>query len=97
MSREYTLDTVRLDSAGDYHCQARNDLGEGTVGSAYLDVFQAPEIVTGLQTSIVKRSGEENFQVGCEFHANMPICKLVLNFSQEYTQFRPVSVEVGIF
>ena len=65
VSREYAIDTVRLDSAGDYHCQARNELGQGTVGSAYLDVFQAPEIVTGLQTSIVKRSGEENFQVSC--------------------------------
>ena len=76
MSREYTLDTVRLDSAGDYHCQARNELGEGTVGSAYLDVFQAPEIVTGLQTSIVKRSGEANFQVACEFHANVQALSL---------------------
>ena len=65
VSREYTIDTVRLDSAGEYHCQARNELGEGTVGSAFLDVLQAPEIVTGLQTSIVKRQGEEDFHVSC--------------------------------
>ena len=40
VSREYTIDTVRLDSAGEYHCQARNELGEATVGSAFLDVLQ---------------------------------------------------------
>ena len=35
------------------------------IGTNQNFLFQAPEIVTGLQTSIVKRSGEENFQVSC--------------------------------
>ena len=48
VSREYAIDTVRLDSAGDYHCQARNEHGQGTVGSAYLDVFQVREEDSGL-------------------------------------------------
>ena len=35
------------------------------MASAHLDVYQAPKIVTGLQTTIMKRAGDTGFIVTC--------------------------------
>ena len=37
---EFTIDFATLDSAGKYFCRPVNELGEGTVASARLDVYQ---------------------------------------------------------
>ncbi len=62
---EFTIDSVRLSSAGKYYCQPENEHGEGTVASAYLDVYQAPKITDGLNNQITKRDGESGFQLSC--------------------------------
>ena len=62
---EFTLDSVRLSNAGKYFCQPSNDLGEGTVASIQVDVYQAPKIITQLQPQIIKRSGDTGFHITC--------------------------------
>ena len=37
---EFTIDFATLDSAGKYFCRPANELGEGSVASARLDVYQ---------------------------------------------------------
>ena len=39
-SSEFTIAFATLDSAGKYFCRPVNELGEGTVASARLDVYQ---------------------------------------------------------
>ena len=62
---EFTIDSTRLSSAGKYYCQAFNDLGEGEVASTFVDVYQAPELITKLQQTIEKRSGDTGFIATC--------------------------------
>ena len=62
---EYTIDSVRLDSAGKYFCQPSNELGEGSIASVTMDVYQAPKIITQLQPNIMKRSGDNGFHITC--------------------------------
>jgi len=62
---EFTLDSVRLNNAGKYLCQPSNDLGEGTVASIVVEVFQSPKIITQLQPQIIKRAGDTGFHITC--------------------------------
>ncbi len=62
---EFTIDSVRLSSAGKYFCQPSNELGEGTVASAYLDVYQPPKVITSLHSEVTKRDGDRGFQLTC--------------------------------
>ena len=62
---ELTIDSVRLSNAGKYNCQPSNDLGEGTVASIQVEVYQAPKIITQLQPQIIKRSGDTGFHITC--------------------------------
>ena len=62
---EYTIDSVRLGSAGKYYCQPTNELGSGGVASIDLDVYQAPKIITPLQAKIKKRAGDTGFHITC--------------------------------
>ena len=65
IASEYTLNSVRLSSAGKYYCQPANDLGQGSVAVVHLDVYQAPKIITELQPKILKRSGDIGFTATC--------------------------------
>ena len=62
---EFTLDSARLNNAGHYHCQATNDLGEGKVATVYMEVYQAPRMVTSLQPSLLKVEGDTGFHITC--------------------------------
>jgi len=60
---EFTVDTVRMATAGRYFCQPKNELGEGSIGSAFLDVYQVPKVITELQNTITKKAKDIGFQV----------------------------------
>jgi len=62
---EFTIDSVRLSSAGRYFCKPSNELGEGTVASVRLEVSQAPKLVTRLQANMEKKAGDAGFQATC--------------------------------
>ncbi len=62
---EFTIDAIRLGSAGKYFCQAVNDLGEGAVASTYVDVHQAPKLINRLHATTEKRSGDAGFIATC--------------------------------
>lgn len=65
VSAELTLESMRLSNAGKYLCQPVNELGEGTIASIQVDVFQAPKIITQLQPTIIKRAGDTGFHITC--------------------------------
>jgi echinoid protein len=62
---EFTIDAVNMNNAGRYQCQPVNDLGEGSVASVDLEVYQAPKIITQLQPNIMKRAGDTGFHITC--------------------------------
>lgn len=66
ISSEFTIETVRLNNAGKYFCEPFNDFGKGTPASVELEVNQAPQIITHLQSSISKRAGDTGFQITCQ-------------------------------
>lgn len=80
VGKDFTIESVRLGSVGDYHCQARNELGRGTIGSVYLEVYQAPKIITRLQPSILRKAGDADFHVSCSAEGKpMPKVKWLKN------------------
>ena len=62
---EFTIDPVRLSSAGKYSCEPSNEHGSGKISSKLLEVYQAPKIITQLQTNVVKRAGDPGFHITC--------------------------------
>jgi echinoid protein len=62
---EFTIDYARLSTAGKYFCQPTNELGEGSVASVHLSVYQAPKIITQLQPTIMTRAGDTGFHITC--------------------------------
>ena len=62
---EYTIKTVKLSTAGKYFCLPSNELGEGSIASVNVVVYQAPKIITQLQPNIMKRSGDTGFHITC--------------------------------
>ena len=60
-----SLNPVRLASAGEYVCQAANELGEGASVSFPLDVVQEPRIVSGLQERVLRKAGDTGLILSC--------------------------------
>ena len=62
---EFTIDSANLNSAGRYFCQPINELGTGQEGKVYMDVYQAPKIITQLQGTVIKRERDTGFHISC--------------------------------
>ena len=61
----FTIDSASLSSAGKYFCRPSNEFGSGTVAEMSLTVYQEPKIVSGLQSSMIKRAGDTGFSLSC--------------------------------
>lgn len=59
------IESVNLRTAGKYYCKPSNILGDGTFGYTHLEVYQAPKIITPLQSSLTKRESDKGFHVTC--------------------------------
>jgi len=62
---KFTIDSASLSSEGKYFCQPSNQFGTGSVAEISLNVYQEPKIVTPLQPTVIKRSGDTGYHVTC--------------------------------
>ncbi|ETN66063.1 echinoid [Anopheles darlingi] len=62
---QYLIPKAGLSSEGKYHCHASNELGNGDMASATLEIHQPPQFLAKLQSNMIKRAGETDFFVTC--------------------------------
>uniref|UniRef100_A0A182JNS7 Echinoid n=1 Tax=Anopheles christyi TaxID=43041 RepID=A0A182JNS7_9DIPT len=62
---QYLIPKAGLSSEGKYHCHASNELGNGGMASATLEIHQPPQFLAKLQSNMIKRAGEADFFVTC--------------------------------
>ncbi|XP_041775008.1 hemicentin-1-like [Anopheles merus] len=62
---QYLIPKAALSSEGKYHCHASNELGNGGMASATLEIHQPPQFLAKLQSNMIKRAGEADFFVTC--------------------------------
>nr|XP_029713722.1 hemicentin-2-like isoform X1 [Aedes albopictus] len=62
---QYLIPKAGLQSEGKYYCHAGNDLGNGGMASAVLEVHQPPQFLAKLQSNMIRRAGESDFTVTC--------------------------------
>ncbi|XP_022251637.1 hemicentin-1-like [Limulus polyphemus] len=62
----YTIVPIHVSHEGQYYCQPRNPLGQGSIGSVYLTVHEPPSLVIPLRPQVIKRDGDASFGVTCK-------------------------------
>uniref|UniRef100_U5ELA9 Putative echinoid n=1 Tax=Corethrella appendiculata TaxID=1370023 RepID=U5ELA9_9DIPT len=62
---QYVIPRAHLGSEGKYHCHAVNELGNGEMATAILEIHQPPQFLAKLQQHMIKRVGEDDYTVTC--------------------------------
>uniref|UniRef100_A0AAG5DSB7 Echinoid n=1 Tax=Anopheles atroparvus TaxID=41427 RepID=A0AAG5DSB7_ANOAO len=62
---QYLIPKAGLSSEGKYYCHASNELGNGGMASATLEIHQPPQFLAKLQSNMIKKAGEVDFSVTC--------------------------------
>ena len=65
VSSHYTIDKVRVSSAGRYFCQPHNSLGHVKPASVDLQVYQTPRLTSKPSPRMVKKTGDNNLKISC--------------------------------
>ncbi|GAB6028305.1 hypothetical protein CHUAL_002479 [Chamberlinius hualienensis] len=70
LNQKYTISTARSSNDGTYYCKASNSLGESTVATVNLRVYEPPRLMTQLPPQATRRAGEMDFSINCSARGN---------------------------
>ena len=65
---QLNIPSAKPNTEGVYFCQPSNEVGNGTVASVHLRVYQAPRLISKLPAQVNKRAGDSNFSISCTAH-----------------------------
>ncbi|XP_054713408.1 hemicentin-1-like [Uloborus diversus] len=61
----YTLLSAHVSHEGQYYCQTQNNLGYGSIASAYLTVYEPVSLTIPLRPQMVKKEADDKFSLTC--------------------------------
>lgn len=70
LGQKFTLTTARMSNEGTYYCKASNDLGDSTITSVVLQVFEPPRLIVQLPPQATRRAGDADYSINCSARGN---------------------------